>query len=65
MLPGVSSCDGAIARLRGDLHRRREHASAPEAEAKIQEANAAAQAVQTNFQLATARAQLLFALGRP
>jgi len=31
-------------------------------DAQIQEANAAAQA---NFQLATARAQLLFALGRP
>jgi outer membrane protein len=33
-------------------------------DAQIAEANAAAQAVQTDFQLATARAQLLWALGR-
>jgi outer membrane protein len=33
-------------------------------DAQIAEANAAAQVVQTNFQLATARAQLLFAIGR-
>jgi len=33
-------------------------------DAQIAAANAAAQVVQTDFQLATARAQLLWALGR-
>ena len=39
--------------------------SGPEGgDAQIAASNAAAQVVQTDFQLATARAQLLFALGR-